>query len=98
MLKLVFQNFPQTQLPDIFGMHDNVDIARELQETKQLFDSVLLTQGGSSGGVDASAEEKLLETARSVYDKVNTLDLIIFWDLLCPPCLLCPSYKLRAVV
>ena len=67
---ILFQNLPATQLPDIFGMHDNVDIARELQETKLLFDSVLLTQGRSSGGADSSADEKLLETAKTVYEKV----------------------------
>ncbi len=63
-------------------MHDNVDIARELQETKLLFDSVLLTQGKASGGADASADEKLLETAKSVYDKVKFLIYKSFFRIL----------------
>ena len=39
-------------------MHDNINISRELQETRQLFDNVLLTQarglagaGGGGGGL-----------------------------------------------
>ena len=33
------------QNPEVFGMHDNVNITKELQETKQVFDSILLTTG-----------------------------------------------------
>jgi len=43
------QNFPPIQQPDVFGMHDNVDISKQLQETKQLFDSVLLALGSQVG-------------------------------------------------
>ena len=41
-------------------MHDNVDIAKDLQATKQLFDSVLLTYsqaGGGGGGTDDTLNE-----------------------------------------
>lgn len=30
------KELPMTQNPEIFGMHDNVDISRELQETRQV--------------------------------------------------------------
>jgi len=41
----IFQDFPTIQQPEVFGMHENVDISKELQETKQIFDSVLLALG-----------------------------------------------------
>ena len=53
-------------------MHENVDISRELQETKLLFDSVLLTQAGTSGGSGISgAEIKLQEIASDILSKVS---------------------------
>ena len=53
-------------------MHENVDISRELQETKLLFDSVLLTQAGTSGGSGISgAETKLQEIASDILSKVS---------------------------
>ncbi|GFR82934.1 LOW QUALITY PROTEIN: dynein heavy chain 12, axonemal-like, partial [Elysia marginata] len=44
------QQLPTAQYPEVFGMHENVDISRELQETKELFNSILLTEGRSKGG------------------------------------------------
>ena len=46
------QEFPTTQQPEVFGMHENVDISKELQETKQIFDSVLLTLGSQVRGIE----------------------------------------------
>ena len=39
------KDLPVEQPPEAFGMHDNVDISKDLQETKQLFDSCLSTMG-----------------------------------------------------
>ena len=55
-------------------MHDNVDIAKELQETRQLFNSVLLTQSQkSSGGGGKKGDEALLEIAKDILSKVSYL-------------------------
>ena len=54
-------------------MHDNVDITRELQETKQLFDSVLLTQGQGSGGGGGKTDDQLLSIAKDIISKVSLL-------------------------
>jgi len=67
------QNLPAVQQPEVFGMHDNISISKELQETKQLFDNLLLTQGrGGEGGVASNqSEEQLYTIATDVLKKVN---------------------------
>jgi len=40
------QNLPPVQSPEVFGMHDNVNISKELQETKHMIDNVLLATPG----------------------------------------------------
>ena len=64
------QNLPATQHPEIFGMHENVDISRELQETRLLFDSCLLTIGGQGGG-GGSTDEALADIATDILSKVK---------------------------
>lgn len=51
-------------------MHANVDISRELQETRNLCDSVLLTQGHSGGGADGNFDTALDEIAAGILAKV----------------------------
>ena len=65
------QNLPLIQDPEIFGMHDNVNISKSLQETKQLFDSVLLTQGGAGGGGGGKSDDVLSEIAQDILSKVS---------------------------
>ena len=66
------KQLPSSQLPEVFGMHDNVDISRELQDTKHLFEDLLLTQaqtgGGGSGG--STTEQKLTEIATDILTKI----------------------------
>lgn len=54
-------------------MHDNVDISRELQETKQLFNNVLLTQGRTSGGAAGKTDEQLYSIATDILSKVKAI-------------------------
>lgn len=65
------QALPLNQLPEVFGMHENVDISKELQETKLLFDSVLLTRGGSGGGAGGSSDDQLYTIAGDIISKVS---------------------------
>jgi len=61
-----------SQHPEVFGMHDNVDISKELQETKILFDSVLVTQSQSSAGSSGkTTEEALKEITNDILSKVT---------------------------
>ena len=63
----------------MFGMHENVDISKELQETKLLFDSVLLTQGRGGGGGGGRTDSALSEIAEDILGKVSDFFLIFFW-------------------
>ncbi|XP_049610508.1 dynein axonemal heavy chain 12-like [Syngnathus scovelli] len=71
------KELPLTQYPEIFGMHENVDISKDLQQTKLLFDSLLLTQGGGSkGGGSSGSDNALYDIANDILSKIpNNFDL-----------------------
>lgn len=53
-------------------MHENVDISKDLQQTKLLFDSLILTQGGGSkGGGGSGGDTTLLDIANDILTKVT---------------------------
>uniref|UniRef100_H2Z3M6 Dynein axonemal heavy chain 7 n=1 Tax=Ciona savignyi TaxID=51511 RepID=H2Z3M6_CIOSA len=64
--------FPIAQQPEVFGMHENVDISKELQETRQLFDSVLLALGSqvSAEGGAGKTDDALNEISVDILDKL----------------------------
>ncbi|XP_071816044.1 dynein axonemal heavy chain 12-like isoform X3 [Apostichopus japonicus] len=65
------KNLPLNQEPEVFGMHENVDISKSLQETKELFDSVLLTQGGKGGGGGGKkTDDVLYDIAQDILSKL----------------------------
>lgn len=51
-------------------MHENVDISRELRETKELFDSVLLTLGKLSSSDGASSDTHLFDITKDILAKL----------------------------
>ncbi|XP_072136530.1 dynein axonemal heavy chain 12 isoform X2 [Mobula birostris] len=59
------KKLPSTQHPEVFGMHENVDISKDLHQTKILFDSLLLTQGGSGQGGSSGVSDHMLENIAS---------------------------------
>uniref|UniRef100_A0A8B9ERX1 Dynein axonemal heavy chain 12 n=1 Tax=Anser cygnoides TaxID=8845 RepID=A0A8B9ERX1_ANSCY len=71
------KSLPFSQEPEVFGLHENVDISKDLQQIKILFESLLLTQGGdiqgtSSGGGDST----LYEIADDILSKLpNDFDI-----------------------
>ncbi|XP_037594046.1 dynein heavy chain 12, axonemal [Cebus imitator] len=65
------KKLPFTQHPEIFGLHENVDISKDLQQTKLLFESLLLTQGGSKQtGASGSTDQILLEITKDILNKL----------------------------
>lgn len=61
-------------------MHENVDISKDLQQTKLLFDSLILTQGGGSqeGGC-SGGDNNLLDIANDILSKVIIYFIIFCW-------------------
>lgn len=51
-------------------MHENVDIAKDLQQTKTLFESLLLTQGGGTQGTSGGGDSTLYAIADDILSKV----------------------------
>ncbi|KAK3734119.1 hypothetical protein RRG08_000032 [Elysia crispata] len=65
------KQLPTSQYPEVFGMHENVDISRELQETKELFNSVLLIEGRVKGGAKGS-DTAVAAVAHDILAKLPT--------------------------
>ena len=65
------KELPMMQAPEVFGMDDNVDVSKELQETKLFFDSILLTQSQKGGGGGGKTEDALKEIATDILSKVR---------------------------
>ena len=63
------KKFPLSQHPEVFGMHENVDISKDLQATKLLFDSILLTMD-STAAEGGNADKKLNDIANDILSKV----------------------------
>ncbi|XP_028906396.1 dynein heavy chain 12, axonemal isoform X2 [Ornithorhynchus anatinus] len=71
------KQLPVSQKPEIFGLHENVAISKDLQQTKLLFQSLLLTQEGSTqGGAIAGSDNTLFEIAKDILSKLpNDFDI-----------------------
>ena len=52
-------------------MHENVDISRELQDVCILFDSMLLTLGGSGAGGTGTSDDTIYDMATDILSKVG---------------------------
>nr|XP_046251760.1 dynein axonemal heavy chain 12 isoform X2 [Scatophagus argus] len=65
------KELPFRQHPEVFGMHENVDISKDLQQTKLLFESLLLTQGGGAkGGASSGSDSTLYDIANDILTKL----------------------------
>ncbi|XP_058823709.1 dynein axonemal heavy chain 3 [Topomyia yanbarensis] len=66
---------PLTAHPEVFGLHENADITRNIDETNSLLDRVLLTQtqllaGKSSGGKDEQKIDPVLLICTEILKKI----------------------------
>lgn len=59
----ILENLPDIQTPNVFGMHDNVTIGRDLLEGDYLISCLLSLQGCYSSGVEHSEGESQEESS-----------------------------------
>lgn len=62
-------NIPSVPPPEVFGLHTNAGITRDLQNAKNLLSSLLLVQGESTGG-DSSSDALLYDIAKDILSKL----------------------------
>lgn len=63
------RNLPASQYPEVFGMHENVDISKDLAATRLLFDSILLTLG-STKSASGDTDKKLMDISKDILAKL----------------------------
>uniref|UniRef100_A0A8B9RU69 Dynein axonemal heavy chain 3 n=1 Tax=Accipiter nisus TaxID=211598 RepID=A0A8B9RU69_9AVES len=64
------RSLPITTHPEVFGLHENADIAKDNQETNQLFHGVLLTLPREAGGSGKSPQETVEDLAQDILSKL----------------------------
>lgn len=69
VVKFIEENVPILPSPDTYGLHPNAGIMRDLTNSNQLLESMLLTQGKQTAGIDAEAERNLLITVQEIEKK-----------------------------
>ncbi|KAI9141391.1 dynein heavy chain and region D6 of dynein motor-domain-containing protein [Paraphysoderma sedebokerense] len=67
------RDLPFNQSPEIFGIHQNGDITRQIAETKQLFESILKTQEKALGPRGKSSDEAVTDTAKDIVNRIPPL-------------------------
>lgn len=64
------RQLPLNASPDVFGINENGEISKRLSETKQLFDSILLTLENTSVSGQKSSDEILLEIVKDILHRL----------------------------
>ena len=66
------RNLPLAEGPDVFGMHENADIAFQLQETRTILDCILAIQPRlSNSGGGQSTDEIVAEQAKKIEEEMR---------------------------
>ncbi|KAJ3192416.1 Dynein heavy chain 7, axonemal [Irineochytrium annulatum] len=73
------KQLPLNQTPEIFGVHDNGDITKQLTDTKNLFACILKTQeqvvasGGGGGAAVKTSDEIVTEVATDILSRIPSV-------------------------
>lgn len=69
ILKYVDDSYPSLAAPEVYGLHANSGITRDLNTSKTLLDSMILilsSEASTGGGDGQSPEQMLLDTVRQI--------------------------------
>ena len=72
---LLVQELPTVSPPEVFGLHMNAGITRDLQNTKHFLDSLLLVhgEGGAAQGEAGESETLICELTEDILYRVSML-------------------------
>ena len=64
--------WPTVPKPEVFGLHENADITKDLGDVKLLLSTVLVTQSqsGGGGGSGKSAEQTVVDMSKDILNKL----------------------------
>ncbi|XP_055621192.1 dynein axonemal heavy chain 12 [Toxorhynchites rutilus septentrionalis] len=63
-------NVPNYPSPTVYGLHPNAGITRDVNASKVLLESMLMTLGGTSEKSDADKEKTILAVVVEIYDRL----------------------------
>lgn len=68
---ILHQDLPNVQEPEIFGLHDNVDISKELLENRRMFDALLVAFGSKDQSLGGKVDDSLFSICENILVKVQ---------------------------
>lgn len=69
VIKYIDENIPNMPSPEVYGLHANAGITRDLYSSNLLLDSMILTLGNVSSGSDKETERVLLASVADIANK-----------------------------
>lgn len=66
VVRYIEESIPAMPSPEVYGLHPNAGITRDLQTSTLLLDSMILTMGKVSTASGADSEKSLLEALKSI--------------------------------
>ena len=64
------RGLPMIQVPEVFGMHENADITKDLQSTAKLLESIMTARASGSGGGGSGMMDTVFAIAGDVFEKL----------------------------
>lgn len=70
IIKFIEENIPNMPPPEVYGLHSNAGITRDLSASQLLLESMILTLGKVSGDSDEDSEKNLLRSITEIAERL----------------------------